>query len=61
MITLVGLALLGLALIGFASDALADDRAPQDESGTLDALLFLLCLIGILAAKRKRDADPDDE
>ena len=59
---LVGLALLALACFGFASHALDDgpDRAPTGESGTLDALLFLLCLVGILGARKPaRDADEE--
>lgn len=60
--TLLGLMLFGLALVGFASSALQDDgdRAPQSDSGTLDALLFLLCLVGVLHASAKR-RDCDDE
>ena len=64
MITLVGIALLGLACVGFASHALDDsdpDRAAHDDSRALDALLFLLCLIGVLNAKRKRKRDEDSD
>lgn len=61
--TLLGIMLLGLALVGFASSALDDssDRAPQSDSGTLDALLFMLCLVGVLHASAKRRDDEDLE
>lgn len=59
MITLLGIMLLGLALVGFASHAL--DDAPERDSSTLDALLFLLCLVGVLAHRAKQQRDKDDE
>jgi hypothetical protein len=46
------LVLAGIALIALAARGL-DDESP----GALDVLLFLLCLAGILAARKK----PDDE
>lgn len=51
----VGLILLGLSLVGFASHALDPH---ERESPSLDAILFLLCLIGVIHA-RKRDEDVD--
>lgn len=56
--TLIGLALLGLALIGFASEKL-DDTHDRDTSGTWDALLFLLVLVGVLHSQRKRECDDE--
>lgn len=60
---IVAITLIALLLIGFASHALDDgpERAPNGESHTLDALLFLLCLVGIVAAQRKRARDSEDE
>lgn len=48
----VGLFLLGLALIGVVSSALDPDESK--DSCTLDVLLFLLCLVGVLHAHQKR-------
>lgn len=62
---MIGLALLlalGLTLIG-ASTHLLDDRAPESKPDGIawsDALILLLCLAGILAA-RKRERDESDE
>jgi hypothetical protein len=59
-VILVGLTLFALTCFGIASHCLDDgnETAPTGESHTLDALLFLLCLIGIVAAhKRKSDED----
>lgn len=54
----VVLTVAALFLVGFAASAL-EDRAPKESSGTLDALLFLLCLVGIVAAKRKRESEDE--
>ena len=55
---LIGLALLGLALVGCASSAL--DPHERDSSATFDALLFLLCLVGVVAAHKRKSADEDE-
>lgn len=59
MITLIGLMLLGLACLGAASSALDPDE--RKDSCTLDALLFLLCVVSVLGASERKRPDPDDE
>lgn len=59
MITLIGLMFLALACLGAASSALDPDE--RKDSCTLDALLFLLCLVSVLGARARKRADPDDE
>jgi MYXO-CTERM domain-containing protein len=58
-VTLIGLALLALACIGFASAHLKDDSPDRASEGTWDALLFLLVLVGVLHARRKRDSEDE--
>ncbi len=65
--TIVGMTFLIMALIGYVSSALEsppeieptrDTPAPSGP-GIFDALIFLLCLAGILAAKHRRESEED--
>lgn len=53
----VGIFLIALALIGCASSAL--DPSERKESLSFDALLFLLCLVGVVAAHKRKSSDED--
>jgi hypothetical protein len=55
----VGLFLFALACIGAASSAL--DPEESKDSLTLDALLFLLCLVGVVHASSQRKRANEDE
>jgi hypothetical protein len=63
-VILIGLFVFSVALIVMSArllDTPEADRAPQSESRGLDALLFLLCLIGVVSAvRRKRKAEEED-
>jgi hypothetical protein len=63
-VILIGLFVFGVAVIAMSARLLETpdpDRASQSESRGLDALLFLLCLIGVVSAvRRKRKADDEE-
>jgi hypothetical protein len=67
VIALFGLGLFG-ALCALSAGALADSPSdsnarstqPNESSGAFDALLFLLCLVGVVAAHVKRKRDDED-
>lgn len=66
MILLIGFAMT-VVLIGCSAralDAATPDRAPEPkpggETGWLDALLFVVLLIGTVRAHHKRQHDEDD-
>ena len=60
---MIGLAMFvaALLLIATAAKGLNDGPPPDDRSGAgWGALIFALCLAGILMAKRKQARDDDD-
>lgn len=62
MITILGCTLLIMTIVGWIAGKLDDSPTsttpPDDESpGGWDALIFLLCLLGIVLHKRKARED----
>ncbi len=61
---MIGIVLITTVLIGLvlsrASSALDDNPAPkQDGITVIDGLIFSLCLLGVLAAKRRKENEDD--